>query len=190
VVKEVGWDFLATLDRVWESMEALPPPGLGPESWNKAGRAFDIQRELNTGSHPLVEVVPESTGCNAAAAPCTGTETWWRLYVRARHQDGRQGEPLRTRPWVFQARYSGNTTDYESGGRARVAIPAGYYVDLTQLAADFGWERVPAAPTWRTFFPATLFWHFERRDNLTWEQAMLELYAAKELNQALGGFAP
>jgi hypothetical protein len=61
---------------------------------------------------------------------------------------------------------------------------------LTRLAADYGWQRVPAGPTWRTFFPAALFWHFEKRDGLAWDEAMLELYTAKELQQGFGGTEP
>jgi TolB protein len=190
VIEEAGWDFLGALDAMWEPIDSLPPPGLDAASWNKAGRAFDIARELNLGANPVVEVVPDGGACNPSALQCSGTGTYWRVYVRALRQDGSQGEPLRARPWNFAARYSGNTTDYEAGGAAKPVIPSGYYVDLTQLAIDYGWERVPAGPTWRTFFPAALFWHFEKRDGLAWEEAMLELYSAKELQQGFGGTEP
>jgi TolB protein len=190
VLEETGWDFLGALDAMWEPIDSLPPPGLDAASWNKAGRAFDIARELNLGASPVVEVVPDSGACNPTFIECSGVGTYWRVYVRARRQDGSQGEPLRARPWNFAARYSGNTTDYEAGGAAKPVIPPGYYVDFTQLAADYGWERVPAGPTWRTFFPAALFWHFEKRDGLAWDEAMLELYTAKEVQQGFGGTEP
>jgi TolB protein len=190
VVQETGWDFLGALDAMWEPIDSLPPPGVKAASWNKAGRAFDIARELNLGSNPVIEVVADAGACSPSAAQCTGTGTYWRVYVRARRQDGSQGEPLRARPWNFAARYSGNTTDYEAGGAAKPVIPSGYYVDFTQLAADYGWQRVSAGPTWRTFFPAALFWHFENREGLEWQEAMLELYSAKELQQGFGGTEP
>ena len=38
-------------------------------------------------------------------------------------------------------------------GTKNPALPDGYYVDFTALAAAYGWERVPAADNWRTFFP-------------------------------------
>jgi TolB protein len=190
IIEEAGWDFLGALDAMWEPLDSLPPPGVDAASWNKAGRAFDIARELNLGTNPVVEVVPDIGACSPSAMQCSGTGTYWRVYVRALRQDGSQGEPLRARPWNFAARYSGNTTDYEAGGAAKPVIPAGYYVDLTQLAADYGWERVPAGPTWRTFFPAALFWHFEKHDGLAWDEAMLELYTAKELQQGFGGTEP
>ena len=60
-------------------------------------------------------------------------------------------------------------------------MPTGYYVSLTELAQDYGWEPVPADRNWRTFYPGVRFWQFEKRDGLTWEQAMLEIYEAEEL---------
>ena len=168
----VGWDLLGALDKMWEPLDSPPPPGVDAQSWNKAGRAFDLIPDLNAGYTPVVEVVREQVGA----------KTWWQVYVRTRRQDGSQGEPLLARPWNFQARYSGNTSDYEDGGRAKDTIPPGYYVDFTRLAADYGWERVPAGSTWRTNFPATLYWHFQKRQELEWEAAMLELYSEPELH--------
>lgn len=176
VIEEAGWDFLGALGKLWEPMDAAPPPGLDARSWNKAGRAFDLISDLNVGHHPVVEVVKEPLGA----------KTWWRVYVRTERHDGSQGEPLHSLPWNFQARYSGNISDYENGGRAKASIPPGYFIDFTELAADYGWERVPAGETWRTFFPATLFWHFQKRQGLDWESAMLELYTEKDLREGLG----
>lgn len=183
VKEEAGWDALASLDAMWEPLDAAPPPGLNTQSWNKAGRAFDIARELNTGIKPMIEVVREIEECGPASSLCTGTGTFWRVYLRAGRQDGSQGEPLRAIPWNFAARYSGNTQDYEAGGRLKDEIPTGYYVDMTQLAADYGWDRVPASRSWRTYFPATRFWHFENWQGLTWKDAMQEIYDIDELGQ-------
>ena len=65
-------------------------------------------------------------------------------------------------------------------------MPTGYYVDLTQLAIDYGWERVAAGSDWRRNFNSTNYWLFQRRDNLSWYEAMRELYTEAQL----GGFAP
>ncbi len=176
VIEIAGWDFVGALDKLWEPMDAVPPPGLDARSWNKAGRAFDIISDLNVGHHPVVEVVKEPIGA----------KTYWRVFVRTDRQDGSQGEPLHALPWNFRARYSGNISDYENGGRAKASIPPGYFIDFTQLAADYGWERVPAGDTWRTFFPATLFWHFEKCQELDWQSAMLELYTEEDLAEVFG----
>jgi TolB protein len=174
-IQDVGWDVIGALNKMWEPLDSPPPPGMDRESWNKAGRAFDLIPDLNAGFTPVLEIVREQEGA----------KTWWRVYVRTSRQDGSQGEPLTTRPWNFQARYSGNTSDYEDGGRLRDSIPAGYFVDFTQLAADYGWERVPAGETWRTNFAATLFWHFQRRQGLDWETAMRELYTELDLTPGM-----
>jgi len=114
-----------------------------------------------------------------------GINTYWRLYARAAVQDGQLGEPLRDLPWDFGARSQGDPRAYDEGGRLRSSVPAGYYVDLTQLFADYGWERVPANRTWRANFGGVLFWQFVKSDGLTWETAMLELYNAEDLNTFL-----
>ena len=84
-------------------------------------------------------------------------------------------------PWDFRSRFGDNPVDYDEGGRLKDGIPSGYYVNLTALARDYGWESVPAERNWRTFYPGVRFWQFEKRGNLTWEEAMLEIYTPDEL---------
>ncbi|HSG45281.1 MAG TPA: hypothetical protein VLA72_19210, partial [Anaerolineales bacterium] len=55
-------------------------------------------------------------------------------------------------------------------------VPSGYWVDITSLAAQYGWERVPALPNWRTFYGGARFTQFVLTDNLDWHNAMLQLY--------------
>jgi TolB protein len=78
--------------------------------------------------------------------------------------------------WDFQVRYEGAPQFYDQGGRIKENIPPGYYVDFTQLAADYGFERVPALPNWRTYYHGARFNEFVYRDHRNWIQAMLELY--------------
>ena len=59
-------------------------------------------------------------------------------------------------------------------------------MDFTDLAADYGWERVAATSNWRTYFPGVLFWQFEKREGLTWESAMLEIYERALLEEQFG----
>ncbi len=177
VIEEAGWDFLGQLDAMFEPLEAKPPPGQSPETWHKAGRAFNLYYREALGFEPRVEVVREDVG----------SETYWRVYVRAAKQDGSQGEPLRALPWDFQARSGDDPLYYEQGGKLKDAIPAGYYVDFTALAADYGWERVPANPRWRTFFPDIRFWQYENWQGATWEEAMAQLYTSVEMRRVFGG---
>jgi TolB protein len=85
-----------------------------------------------------------------------GLETFWRVYI---------GDPIA----------------YDAGGGPKPSIPAGYYVDLTALAADYGFERLPALPNWRSFYPGARFDEFALRDGLDWVSAMRELYPASAI---------
>lgn len=171
VIEETGWDFLGQVDQMYDRIDARPPPGQSARNWNKAGRAFDYFANYALALDPRVEVVREDRE----------SATYWRTYLRAESQDGSQGEPLRDLPWDFRARYGAEPQYYDQGGKWKDEIPGGYYVDFTMLAADYGWTRVPTADNWRTFFPGILFWRYENRQGLNWEQAMLEIYTAEEV---------
>jgi hypothetical protein len=174
LLAEAGWDLLGQLDRLFEPLDTAPLPGEDGRNWHKAGRAFDLDYREALALEPRIEVVREDVGA----------ATYWRVYVRATAQDGTQGEPLRARPWDFRTRLGAETAVDEQGGALKDAIPPGYYVDFTALAAAYGWERVPADVNWRTFFPGVRFWQFEKRQGLTWETAMRELYTLIELREA------
>ena len=171
VIEEAGWDVLGRLDNMFEALNAGALPGQSNQTWNKAGRAFDLSYQDAIGIDPQIEVVREDIG----------TETFWRIYVRTAAQDGSQGEPLRDLPWDFRARSGGDHRYFDQGGKFRDEIPTGYYVDFTAIAADYGWTRVSSGPNWRTYFPDIQFWHFENRQGLSWEEAMRELYLEDEL---------
>jgi TolB protein len=82
---------------------------------------------------------------------------------------------LRDQPWDLRARYNLDPQVYEQGGQYS-DVPAGYWVDVTSLAIQYGWERVPALHNWRTFFRGARFTEFALMDNLDWYTAMLQLY--------------
>lgn len=172
VREQTGWDFLGELDNMFTPLDAQPLPGQPPESWNKAGRAFDFYYREALGLDPQVVVVREDMSA----------QTYWRVYVRTAVQDGSMGEPLTSRNWDFQARSGDDPQYYEQGGKVADFVPAGYYIDFTALAASYGWQRVPANARWRTYFPDILFWHFENRQGLTWMEAMQQLYTEAELS--------
>jgi TolB protein len=176
VQEEAGWDFLGEVDNLFEPLEAGPSPGQSARTWNKAGRAFDYISDHALASEPQVEVVREDRGY----------QLYWRTYLRASVQDGSQGEPLRDLPWDFRARYGAEPRFYDQGGKWKEAIPAGYFVDFTTLAADYGWRPVPSGDNWRTYFPGVRFWHYEKRQDLNWEQAMLEIYTPDQILEQFG----
>src|SRR5690606_2755628 len=171
VMVDAGWDFLGELDQMYEAIDAQALPGQSSRTWNKAGRAFDYLSNYPLAFDPPVEVVRERQEAS----------TYWRTYLRTAVQDGTQGEPLREMPWDFRARFGAESRYYDEGGKAKEQIPAGYYVDFTALAADYGWTWSPASDNWRTYYPGIRYWHYENQQGLTWEQAMLELYTSDEI---------
>jgi len=168
-LRELGWDFLSTLDFAFAGINDPLPPGLTYRDWLYTGRAFAFS--LSAVQAGWIEVVREDFG----------GQTYWRVYVRAAEQDGSLGEPLRDHPWDFEARFEGDSQAYDQGGLEKTRIPLGYYVDFTRLAADYGFERLPALPNWRTYYHGARFHEFVHRDGLDWESAMLELYPPSAL---------
>ena len=142
------------------------------------GRAFSITRNAIVGFPPPMEVVREDIG----------VDTYWRVYVRVSDdaQSGQLGEPLRHLPWDFASRTAGDVQAYDQGGSCATEVPEGYYVDFTQIAADYGWSRVPAGRDWRANSNTINYWSFQKRDGLSWFEAMREIYTEGQL----GSFVP
>lgn len=51
----------------------------------------------------------------------------------------------------------------------------GYVIDFTALAAEFGFERIPAWSGWENHYNRQEFWHYQKMDGLTWDEAMAEI---------------
>jgi TolB protein len=163
VATEAGWDFLSSLENAYVPLTSPLDPGMGND-WLYTGRAF----ALNS--------LPINSGWLVVTREDFGTDTYWRVYIRAFYQDGSAGIPLHTQPWDFNSRYSGDTTTYEQGGTEQTSIPAGYWIDITELAHSYGWERLSAIATWRASYPAARFNEFASTSGLDWQTAMLDLY--------------
>lgn len=106
-------------------------------------------------------------------------ETCWRVWIKCKYQDGSCGEPLNTPIWDFSSRYSGETLPYENGGE-EIPAPSGYWVDFTELALRFGWERLPSLSTWRSYFPGIMFNTYALKQGLTWQEALLDIYPPEQ----------
>lgn len=86
------------------------------------------------------------------------------------------GLPLRQIPWDLNARYNQDPRTYDQGGRRTPVAPPGYWLDLTALAREYGWERLPSLANWRSFYQGARFGEFVMREGLDWQDAMLQLY--------------
>ncbi len=166
-VSDVGWDVMANLQNAFVPLTDALDPGLG-DDWLYTGRAFALNSLAVTAG--WVVVVREDFG----------PQTYWRLYVRTQMQDGSQGIPLHDPPWDLNARYDLDPHSYEQGGKYG-SVPPGYWVDFTDLARAYGWERQAALSNWRTFFHGTRVTEFTMTGGLDWYSAMLQLYPPEVL---------
>lgn len=165
---EAGWDLLATLENAYIPLTSSLDPGMEGD-WLYTGRAFAFT--------PL----PINAGWLVVTREDFGQDTYWRVYVKARYQDGSAGMPLHVQPWDFSARYTGDPHSYEQGGALAKTIPSGYWLDFTQAAAAYGWQRLPALLTWRSAYQEARFNEFVLTEGMSWEKAMLEIYPPEVL---------
>ncbi len=162
VARQTGWELLGDLENLFIPITEPPHPGLVDE-WLYTGRGLALLTSpMQAGYMQLVREIFNGT-------------TYWRLWIRARYQDGSQGEPMKNRPWNLDARFSGDLRAYEEGG-AVMPVPPGYWVDVTELFARFGWHPLPALINWRTYYPAARFNQFVFDEGLDWETAMAQIY--------------
>ena len=169
VIQEAGWDFLSNLESAFIPLSSPPNPAQ-MEDWAYTGRGMRFSQ------------APFNAGWVVAQREDFGAQTFWRIFLRTRFQDGSQGRPLQAQPWDFAARTSGDPAAYEHGGKYAAAIPPGYWVDFTELAAAYGWERQPAQPSWVLAYSAARFNEFVFREGRDWLQAMLEIYPKPALD--------
>ena len=167
--EEIGWDFLASLEAAFTPLTARLAPGMA-EDWMYTGRGFRFS------------MAPFNAGWAVMVREDYGTQTYFRIFLRTRYQDGSQGMPLKDLPWDLFTRFSGDPRAYEQGGSKLPAIPPGYWVDFTQLAAAYGWERQPALNTWRQAYSAARANEYIYTGGLDWLTAMMEIYPRAALD--------
>ena len=174
VKAQTGWDFLGVLSDMTRQLSGgVCGDGCENLSWHKTGRAVDTRLAVVTAGVQMIEIVREDQ---------LG-ETYWRVYVRVAKQDGTLGAPLTEAPWDW-TNYARWTLAPHAGGVPKT-IPVGYYVDFTELAHAYGWERISSYddPTlsWKENNTGMEFWHFQKTDGLNWYAAVSELHSRQTL---------
>jgi TolB protein len=159
----VGWDALSNLEEAFVPANQPLAPGR-QQDWLYTGRAFSLHSSLLSAGW-LSVVREEFDG-----------QTYWRVYLRSADQAGGLAQPVSALPWDFSARFNSEAA-FQAGGAIEEAPPDGYWVDFTALAAEYGFERLPALSNWRNFYQGTLFNEFALRAGLSWEDAMLQLHS-------------
>ena len=167
VGQETGWDALSSLENAFVALTTPPTPSI-KNDWLYTGRAFTLNPLLLSANWMVI------------AREDYGGLTYWRVYLKARYQDGSMGKPLPGTIWDLNARYAGEPVSYEAGGRL-VDSPDGYWIDMTELAARYSWERTPSLTNWRTFYPAIRYNQFVITGGVDWEHAMAEVYPPEAL---------
>lgn len=157
-----GWDFLRQLEKTYIPITDPSTPGTA-EEWLYTGRAFEFN-PLSIHAGLTTTIKEERSG-----------QTYWRIFIKARYQDGSQGYPIKQMPFDLSARYNNDPDTYETGGM-NIPIPEGYWIDLTELALSESWERVPAMANWQKYFNSTRFNQFIYSNGLDWYAAMKALY--------------
>jgi len=174
IIDACGHDFLSQLSDAWRPLTAESETS-SYSSWHKTGRAVDFLFDYRDENRlPIIEMVREDIA----------GETYWRLYLKCAQQDGSQGAPMREHSWDFSGR--ARLANPELGGRWE-AIPQGYYIDLTDLADIYGWDRISAIDkpdySWKWHFLAIEYWHHQQDEGLSWYGALQQVYDEEELSE-------
>jgi TolB protein len=182
---EVGYDFLGKLSDALRDVASYTDTSQYA-SWHKSGRAVDTLFDYYLNGELAHEIVREDYS----------GETYWRVLLRCTDQTGRCGRPVVDTPWNYSARARTQVAP-EQGGLEK-AIPSGYYVDMTALAREYGWQRISSYDDdeygWTWHFLAFEYWHYQKRlegDSVNgtgsgvanWYQAMQDVYPQETLDR-------
>ncbi len=162
IAKSLGWDLLETLHSAALPVTTSPDPGIS-QNWLYTGRAIALN------------LSPFDAGWMAVSREDFDGQPYWRLWGKCLNQDGACGQIINSPTWDFSSRASGDLAAFEAGGKL-LAPPQGYWVDLTDIALQLGWERIPSQSDWRTYYPGIQFNTLVYSQGKSWQQAMLELY--------------
>jgi TolB protein len=177
VNEEAGWDFLSTLENAYAPLDQPLSHSVNLD-W------------LFTGRGMMVNDLPRLADWLVLAREDYGSQTYWRVYIKAYNQEGFQGQPLHTNIWDLSARYSGINAEFENGGAFSPSIPEGYWVDFTALAEAHGWIRFPPQSSWKVSEKASRYQYFAFTQGLDLETALLELYSPGEIRHLTNSAAP
>ncbi|MBN1936686.1 MAG: PD40 domain-containing protein [Anaerolineae bacterium] len=178
VLDASGYDMLGSVSDMFRSL-GYGTRNYGHLSWHRTGRTLDILQEWRDTADGRNDLL--------VTREDLGPQTYWRLYLRTRVQDGTMGEPITASPWIgwFNLDPAQEPQAYAAGGKFD-AIPPGYYIDFTRLAGRYGWHRIASYKEadfdWKWDSVGMEFWHYQRADGLTWWQAMQQIYPPELLD--------
>jgi TolB protein len=183
VYEETGFDFLSELSDAARDIGSYTETSQYT-SWHKSGRAVDTLFDYYADGQLHHEIVREDYS----------GETYWRVLLRCLDQSGRCGRPVTNAPWNYSQRARADIAP-EQGGLEK-PIEAGYYVNMTALAREYGWDRISSYDdndySWTWHFLAFEYWHYQKRleresgtgiGNVNWYRAMRQIYPQETLDR-------
>lgn len=155
VREKTGVDFLARCGDIARTKGfTSTKAGVAQHSWHKTFRAFDYDQG--------------QVGKNAVIVMHTiNGRIFFRTFIRCRPGFEKNGTNIsQLKIWV--------------AGK-QVAPPSGSWFDFTAAALRYGFNRVPAWRSWsgRAYSTTMEFWHYQKDEGLTWEEAMRIAYLPK-----------
>ncbi len=163
MIKETGWDLLANIQSAFLPLSQVDEPD-------------SIQDWLYTGRAVSLNPVPLNVGWMTLVREDFGSQTYWRILVRPLYQDGSMGKPYHVQSWNMNSRFNNDPAAYEKGGNLNTGTIKGYWVDFTEIAQRYSWERFSALSNWINYYPAARFSLFANTGGLSINNALLELY--------------
>jgi TolB protein len=175
---ELGYDFLSELSDAARDVGSYTENSQYA-SWHKSGRAVDTLFDYYRDGQLMHEIAKENYS----------GETYWRIYLRCLDQSGACGRPVTANPWNYSRRARVEIAP-EQGGIEKDNL-AGYYVDMTAMAREYGWERISSYDDeefgWTWNFIALEYWHYQKRFEqdgaANWYQAMQDIYPESTLEK-------
>jgi hypothetical protein len=116
--------------------------GASRYSFHYSGRAVDINQDLTLPKNQRYWIAKEVVNSN----------TYWRIYCKTTNQDGTQG-----------GHYTkGQVRCYSFPTWSEYDIPAGYYIDMTNIIESTRtFERIKAQTNWAGSYNKTEWWYFQ-----------------------------
>jgi hypothetical protein len=142
--------------------------GASRHSFHYAGRAVDIQQALAGGRNQRYYVAKDANGA----------DMFWRIWCKT--IDATKGTAVKAKEKTYYDLYS----------RKELSMPAGNYVDLTQLIESDGtFERIHAQQGWEVSSKKLEWWHFQYTvDKQATIQDELELIGVSEAQLKQAGW--
>jgi len=142
-VSDAGGTLEGKYGDVFRSLQKSSKVGTSLYSVHYCGRAVDIAQTLYGVGKTKRYVAKKET---------IDSKTYWVLYCKTALQDGTQGAKIEKGEFKYITSFAGG---------AQADVPAGYYINLTEMIEAGGFSRIKAQTGWESSYNKTEWWHFQ-----------------------------